>query len=142
MQPREIEHEHEYGKGQHYNEYYNDDLGLVKTDGNSCSESEAESHKDSVPHKMFFAKVKNILVSFEKLSTFVNSFTVCKFCNNPIRVKKDNKKSVSLVCFFKIVCQNEKCLKIKMSSSVNMPNENDQFFEINCLFVLFDLCIV
>ena len=71
---------------------------------------EDESHNDSAPHEMFFGKEKNILVSFEKLSTFVNAFTVCKFCNNPIHAEEDNDKSAGLVCFLKIVCQNEKCL--------------------------------
>ena len=82
---------------------------------------------------MFFAKEKNILVSLEKLSTFVNAFTVCKFCNKPIKVEEDNDKSVGLDCFLKIVCQNEKCLKSKINSSVNMSNEIGQFFEINYL---------
>ena len=82
---------------------------------------------------MFFAKEKNILVSLEKLSTFVNAFTVCKFCNKPIQVEEDNDKSVGLDCFLKIVCQNEKCLKSKINSSVNMSNEIGQFFEINYL---------
>ena len=40
--------EHGYGKGQYYNEYYDDELDLVTTDESSCSE--AESHNDSVPH--------------------------------------------------------------------------------------------
>ena len=74
--------EHEYGKGQY------------------CSgELEAESHNDSVLHKMFFGKEKNILVSLEKLSTFANAFTVYKFCNKPIQVEEDNDKSVDLACF-------------------------------------------
>ena len=43
--------EHEYGKGEHYNKNYDDDLDLVTTGGSSCiSESEAESHNDSVRH--------------------------------------------------------------------------------------------
>ena len=86
---------------------------------------------------MFFAKEKNILISLEKLSTFVNTFTVCKFCNNSIQVEEDNDKSVGLACFLKIVCQNEKCLKSNISSSVNMSNKNGQFCEINylCFFV-------
>ena len=120
------------------NEYYDDDLDLVTTDEGSCSgESKAESHNDSVPHKMFFAKEKHILVSLEKLSTFVNAFTVCKFCNNPIQVEEDNDKSVGLACFLKIVCRNEKCLKSKINSSVNLSIKNGQFFEINhlCFFM-------
>ena len=49
--------EHEYGKGWYYNEYYNDDLDLVTTDDGFCiGESGAESHNDSVPHEMLFAK--------------------------------------------------------------------------------------
>ena len=91
---------HEYGKGRYYSEYYDDDLDLVTTDESSCiGESEAESHNDSVPHEVFFGKEKNILISLEKLSTFVNVFTVCKFCNNPIHIKEDNYKSVGLVSF-------------------------------------------
>ena len=55
---------HEYGKGWYYNEFYDDDLDLEITDEGSCSgESEAESHSDSVPHEMSFAKEKNVLVS-------------------------------------------------------------------------------
>ena len=43
--------EYEDGKGQHYNEYCDDDLDLVTTDESSCSgELEAQSHTDSVPH--------------------------------------------------------------------------------------------
>ena len=54
---------HKYRKGQYYNEYYHDDLDLVTIEKTSCSgESEAESHNDSVPHEMFFAKEKHILV--------------------------------------------------------------------------------
>ena len=82
---------------------------------------------------MLFAKEKDI----EKLSTFVNAFTVCKFCNNPIQVEEDNDKSVGSACFLNIACQNEKCCKSKINSSVNMSNKNGQFFEINylCFFV-------
>ena len=58
---------------------------------------------------MFFTK-ENILVCLEKLSTFINAFTFCKFCNNPIHVEKDNDKSFGLACFLKIVSQNEKFL--------------------------------
>ena len=124
--------EHEYGKGRYYNEYYDDDLDLVTTDENCCSgESEAESHNISVPHERFFGKEKNILVSLEKLSTFINTFTVFKLCNNPIQVEEDNDKLVGLACFLKVVCQDEKCLKSKINSSVNMWNKNGQFFEIN-----------
>ena len=82
---------------------------------------------------MFFTKEKNIFVSLEKLSTFVNAFTVCKFCDNPIHVEEDSNKSVGLACFLKIACQNEKCLKFKLNSSVKMSNKNGQFFEINYL---------
>ena len=85
---------------------------------------------------MFFAKEKDVLVSLEKLSTFVNSFTVCKFCNNPVQVEEDNNKLVGLACFLKIVCPNAKCLMSKTNSSVNISNKNGQFFEINRLFVL------
>ena len=59
-------------------------------------------------------------ISLEKLSIFVNDFTVSKFCNNPIQVEKDNNKLVGLTCFLKIVRQNEKCLKSKINSLVNM----------------------
>ena len=105
-------------KGWYYDEYYDDDLYLVTTDENVCSESEPESNNDSVPHEMFFEKEKNILASLEKLSTFVNSFTVCKFCNNPIPIEKDNDKAAGSAYFLKIVCQNRKCLKSKINSSV------------------------
>ena len=105
-------------KGLYYNEYYGDDLYLVTADENVCSESEAESNNDSLPREMFFEKETNILASLEKLSTFVNSFTVCKFCNNPIPVEKDNDKAAGSACFLKIVCQNGKCLKPKINSSV------------------------
>ena len=121
-----------------YNEYNDDDLDLVTTNKSSCSgESEVESHNDSVPHEMFFGKEKNILASLEKLSTFVNAFTVCKFCKNHIQVEKDNDRSFGLACFLNIVCQNEKRLKFKINNSVNMSNKNGQFFEINylCFFV-------
>ena len=48
----------------YYNEYYDDDLDLVTTGERPCSgELEAESHNGSVPHEMFSAKEKNILVS-------------------------------------------------------------------------------
>ena len=47
-------------KGWYYDEYYDDDLYLVTTDENVCSESEAELNNDSVPHEMFFEKEKNI----------------------------------------------------------------------------------
>ena len=66
--------EHDYGKEQYYNKYYNDDLDLITTAENSGSESEADSHNDSVPQE------KNILVSLESLSTLASSFTDCKFC--------------------------------------------------------------
>ena len=36
--------EYEYGKGQYYNEYYNDGFDLIKTDKNS----DGESHNDPV----------------------------------------------------------------------------------------------
>ena len=131
--------EHAYGKGRYYNEYYDDDLDLVTTDKNSCSgESEAVHIITLYRTKCFFAKEKNILVvSLEKLSTILNIFTVCKFCNNPIQVEEDNDKSVGLGCFLKKVCQNDKCLKSKIKSSVNMSNIYGQFFEINylCRFV-------
>ena len=97
---------HEYGKWCYYNEYYDDELDLVTTDSlvQSCcnGESEAESHNDPIPHEMFFfffQKKKNILVYLEKLLTFVNAFTVYKFCNNCIQVKENDSKSVGL--FFK-----------------------------------------
>ena len=81
---------------------------MVTTDESSFSgELEAKSHNDFVPHEMFFAKEKHILVSLEKLATSVNAFTVCKFCSNPIQVEEDNDKSVGLACFLKMVCQNE-----------------------------------
>ena len=54
---------HKHGKGQYCNEYYHDDLDLVTFEKTSCSgESEAESHNGSVPHEMFFAKEKHILL--------------------------------------------------------------------------------
>ena len=90
-------YELEYGKGRYYNEFYDDDLDLVTTDESSCSgELEAESHKDSVPQEIFFAKEESILVFLEKLSAFVNTFTFCKFCNIPVQVEEDNNKSISL----------------------------------------------
>ena len=96
--------EHEYEKERYYNEYYDDGLDLVTTDKNSCiCESEADSHNDSVLHEMFFAIEKKILISLEKISTFVNAFTVCKFCNNPIKIEDDNNKLVGLGCFLKTV---------------------------------------
>ena len=52
---------------------------------------------------MFFGKEKNILASLEKLSTFVNAFTVCKLWKNPIQVEKDNDRSFGLACFLNIV---------------------------------------
>ena len=121
--------EHKYGKGWYYNEYYNDDLDLV-TDKSFCiGELEAESHNDSVPQEMFFAK-KHL----EKLSTFVNAFTPWKFYNNPVQVEENNDKWLGLACFLKIICQNEKCLKSKINSLANMANKDGQFFEINHLF--------
>ena len=36
-------------------------------------------------------------------------------------------KSAGLACFLKIVCQNEKCLKSKINSLVNLSNKNDQW---------------
>ena len=62
---------HEYGKGRYYNEYYNNDPDLVKTDKRSCSRLESGSHSDSVLYEMFFAKEKNILVSLEKYQLFL-----------------------------------------------------------------------
>ena len=58
-----------------------------------------------------------------------------KFYNNQIQ-EEDYNKSVGLACFLKIVCQNDKCLKSKINSSVNMSKKNCQFFDINCLIVL------
>ena len=84
--------------------------------------------------KCFFAKEENILLSSEKLSAFVNAFTVTKFCNNSIQVEEDNDKSIGLACFLKIVCQNEKCLNFKINCSVNMSKKNGQFFEIKYLW--------
>ena len=86
--------------------------------------------------KYFLEKKKIILVSLEQLSTFFNAFTVCKFCNNLIQVEEYNDKSVGLAFFSKIVCQNEKYLKSKMNSSVNMSNKNGQFFwdQLSLLF--------
>ena len=83
--------------------------------------------------KYFLEKKKIILVSLEQLSTFFNAF---KFCNNPIQVKEYNDKSVGLAFFSKIVYQNEKYLKSKMNSSVNMSNKNGQFFwdQLSLLF--------
>ena len=37
---------HEYGKGRYYNEYYDNDPDLVKTDKRSCSRLESGSHND------------------------------------------------------------------------------------------------
>ena len=71
--------EHENRKGRYYNAYYDDDLDLVTTNENSCSESEAESNNDSVPHEMFFPKEKHSLVSLDNyqllliLPLFANS---------------------------------------------------------------------
>ena len=146
---------YEYGKGRYYNEYYNYDLDLVTTDDSSWSgESEAKSHNDSVPHEILFAKKKafwypqknyqhnliyNNILNYDNLiyntilnySTKINIFTVCKFCNNSIQVEEDKDKSVGLASFLKIVCQNQKHLKSKINSLVNMSNKNGQFFEIN-----------
>ena len=43
----------------------------------------------------------------------------------------------ALVVVNQELSQNEKCLKFKINSSVNMSSKNDQFFEINylCFFV-------
>ena len=121
--------QYEYGKGPYYNKHNDDDLDLVTNDESSSSgESEGKSHNDSVLHEMFFTK--------ENLSTLVNAFIVCKFFNSPIQEEEDSNKLIGLACFLKIVCQNEKCLKSKINSSVNMSNKNGQSFEINCLFVL------
>ena len=54
----------------------------------------------------------------------------------PIQVKENNNKSVGSAYFLKTVCEDEKWLKSKRSSSINMSNKNSQFFEINRLFVL------
>ena len=62
---------HEYGKGRYYNEYYDNDPDLVKTDKRSCSKLESGSHNDSVLYEMFFAKEKYILVSLEKYQLFL-----------------------------------------------------------------------
>ena len=68
------------------------------------------------------------LVILEKLLTLFYAFAVCKFCDNPIQVEKDNSKLVGLACFLKIVCQNEKWLRVKISNIfVNMSNKNGQF---------------
>ena len=72
----------EYGQAHYCNEYYDDDLDLVKADESSCGGDH--------------------LVSSET-STFVNAFTVCKFCNNPVQEEKDNDKLAGLACFSKIV---------------------------------------
>lgn len=65
-----------------------------------------------------------------------SSFIVFEFYNNPVQVEDDNDKLVGLACFLKIVCHNEEYLKSEINSLVNMSHENDQFFEINGLFVL------
>ena len=72
--------EYEDGKGQHYNEYCDDDLDLVTTDESSCSgELEAQSHNDSVPHDSILAKIP--------ISTFASSLVLqarkylCSFMN-------------------------------------------------------------
>ena len=97
---------HEY-----YDEYYDGDLNLVTTDESSCS-VKLEAELMTLYHmKCFLEKKKSILISLEKLSTFVNAFTPCNFCNNPIQVEEDNDNWLGLVCFLKIVCQNEKCFK-------------------------------
>ena len=86
----------------------------------------------------FFGKEKkNIFVSSEKVSTFLNAFSAWKFCNNPIQVEEENGIAVGLICFLKIVCQNEKYLKSQINSLVNMSNKNGQFFETSflCLFM-------
>ena len=73
----------------------------------------------------FFGKEKkNIFVSSEKVSTFLNAFSAWKFCNNPIQVEEENGIAVGLICFLKIVCQNEKYLKSQINSWVNMSNKN------------------
>ena len=118
---------------------YDDDSDLVTSDESSChGESKAESHNESVPHEMIFAKEK-IWISLEKLSTFVGDFTVCKFCNNPTQGEEDSYKLAGLACFLKIVYQNEKSLKSKMNSSVNMSNKKSQFFEINPFVLAYHL---
>ena len=86
----------------------------------------------------FFGKEKKyIFVSSEKVSTFLNAFSAWKFCNNPIQVEEENGIAVDLICFLKIVCQNEKYLKSQINSWVNMSNKNAQFFETSylCLFM-------
>ena len=139
LQPKEMDQWTWFEKEPYYQEYYKDDFDLVTTGQSSCSgESEAESHNESIPHEMFFWKRrKNILVSSSKVSTFVNAFSVCKFCNNPFQIEEENDKAVGLIYLLKLVSQNEKYLKSTIKSSVNMSNKNGQFFEINylCLFM-------
>lgn len=65
-----------------------------------------------------------------------SSFIVSKFYNNPVQVEDDNDILVGLACFLKIVCHNEEYLMSEIKSLVNMSHENNQFFEINGLFVL------
>ena len=67
-------------------------------------------------------------------SALVNSFNVCKFCNNPIQVEEDNDKPVGLAFLLKIVYQNEEYLKSKINSLVNMTKMVDFFRSIFYLF--------
>ena len=72
----------EYGQAHYFNDYYDDDLDLVKADESSCGGDH--------------------MVSSET-STFVNALTVCKFCINPVQEEKYNGKLAGLACFSKIV---------------------------------------
>ena len=62
LEPREMDQwTWGYGKGQYYNERYDDDHDLVTIDKSSYGgESEAESHNDSIPYEMFLGKEKKI----------------------------------------------------------------------------------
>ena len=88
--------EHEYRKGWCYNDLYDDDLDLATTG----IKSEAELHNEFPLHEIIFFTRKNILY-LENLLTLVSLFTVCKFCNNPSSVEKDNEEISWFALLFK-----------------------------------------
>ena len=59
----------EYGKGWHYNEYYDDSLCLIKTDESCGNELEADSDNDSGIQDKTFKGVQKTLIIF---SLFAN----------------------------------------------------------------------
>ena len=121
-----------------YNQYYDDNLNLVTTDeSSSSSELEAESHNDSVPHEMFFQNKKTFWYFSKNYQILLMSSL---FANSAIilsRYWKIMTNQLVWLAFFlskwETVCQNEKRLKSKINSSVNMSNKIGQCFEINYL---------